>query len=204
MKIEKLLLYGGLGYLAYRAFFKQKSPLTEIEASVQDPILNAEANAVGKDGKYYFRYAGMSALRSDPITGQTINCGVANEPFSSSGIEGRFAQTGVAPTTYYAIFEIGSKRSIQEKYTLPTSNLSNGDNKVKVGDRLQISMLGGQFSALENQVVTVLQLGTDSCTPSGSPEMMNSSVVVDMPIILEGAGDSQYPPQQGFGYFEKI
>ncbi len=203
MNTEKLIVYGGLGYLAYLAFFKDKQPTAQNNFDLGAPILSEENN-VGKDGKYYFRYVGMSALRTDPITGKAINCGVSNEPFSSSGVEGRFASTGVAPTTYYAMLELGSENSIMEKYMLPNSNLSGGKNRIQVGDRLGIKMLGGQFSALENQMVTVLQLGSDSCTSSGRPEMMNSSIVVDIPIVLEGAGDSQYPPQQGVGYAEIV
>jgi hypothetical protein len=91
-----------------------------------------------------------------------------------------------------------------EKYTLPNSNLSNGQHRINVGDRLGIKLLGGQFSALENQMVTVLQVGSDTCTSSGKAEMMNSAIVVDIPIVLEGAGDSQYPPQQAVGYVEII
>ena len=203
MNTEKLIVYGGLGYLAYLAFFKDKQPTSNTALDLGQPILEEENN-VGKDGKYHFRYVGMSALRTDPITGKAINCGVSNEPFSSTGVEGRFASTGVAPTTYYAMLELGSEHSIMEKYTLPNSNLSNGQHRINVGDRLGIKLLGGQFSALENQMVTVLQVGSDTCTSSGQAEMMNSAIVVDIPIVLEGAGDSQYPPQQAVGYVEII
>jgi len=84
---------------------------------------------------------------------------------------------------------------------LPNSNL--GQDSIKVGDRLQIEMKGGQFSAMDGQVVTVLQLGSDACTTSGRPEMMNSAVVVDFPIILQGAQDYQYPAMDGIGCFKR-
>jgi hypothetical protein len=53
-------------------------------------------------------------------------------------------------------------------------------------------------------LVRVLQIGTDACTNSGAPELMNSGIVVDFPIILEGADDAQYPAQDAIGYFSKI
>jgi DNA-binding GntR family transcriptional regulator len=73
-----------------------------------------------------------------------------------------------------------------------------------VGDKLQLKVEGGQFSALDGLVVTVLQLGTDACTASKTPEMMFNSVVVDVPIILQGADDYQYPAQDAIGCFKKL
>jgi hypothetical protein len=201
MKLEKALVYGGIGYLAYLAFFKPKAASKAQSMDAGAPILSSSPeNLVGADGKYHFRYMGSSALRVDPVSGQAINCGTPGEPFSSSGIEGHFAKSGVAPTTYYAVLQLGSKRAIMEGDLQPNANKTPQGPIVKPGDKLQLSVTGGQFSALDGQVVTVLQLGTDACTQSGVPEMMNSAVVVDLPIILEGAGDYQYPAQDAIGY----
>jgi hypothetical protein len=76
--------------------------------------------------------------------------------------------------------------------------------RVNVGDQLLLNVVGGQFSAMDSQLVRVLQVGTDACTNSGAPELMNSGIVVDFPIILEGADDAQYPAQDAIGYFSKI
>lgn len=200
MKFEQYLLYGGVAYLGYRAFFAPK-PIKE-GGTIGNPItdlLTTEESTVGADGRFYFRYVGTSALRVDS-NGNKIDCGVAGNPFSSSGIDGNFAKIGSAPTTYYAMFEIGTERSTMEGTHLINAN----KDKLKVGDRLQLTLLGGQFSAMENQIVTVIQLGSDVCNNSRQPQMMNSSIVIDFPIILEGANDSQYPPQQAFGYGVKV
>ena len=200
MKFEKYLLYGGVAYLGYRAFFASKN--TKADATIGSPItdlLTTEESTVGSDGKYYFRYVGTSALRVDS-NGNKIDCGVGGNPFSSSGIEGNFARVGSAPTTYYAMFEIGTERSTMEGAHLVNAN----KNGLRVGDRIQLTLLGGQFSAMENQIVTVLQLGSDVCNSSRQPQMMNSSIVIDFPVILEGANDSQYPAQQAFGYGIKV
>jgi len=203
MKIEKLLIYGGLGYLAYRLFFKEKSPYggetSESALDLDTPFV--DTSNVGAEGRFDWKYVGASALRTDQ-NGQPIYCGVPGNPFSSAGIEGRSATTGVAPTTYYAMFELGDKKSVTEGYALPGANA--GGRHIQVGDTLDLTVTGGQFSALDGQRVTVLQLGSDACTPSGKSEGGNSFFVVDMPIILEGADDSQYPPQEGIGYAQKV
>lgn len=202
MKTKEILALGGLGYLAYLALFKKKAPQTTEKIAADQPLLSVRPEDVmGADGKFWFRYAGSSALRVDPGTGKPIHCGVPGEPFSSAGVEGHFAKSGVAPTTYYAVLQLGNKRGIMEGAHQPASNTTlAGGTIVKPGDKLLLTTTGGQFSALDNQVVTVLQLGTDACTNSGKPEMMNSAIVVDIPIVLEGAGDYNYPAQQSIGY----
>tara|TARA_R110000803_G_scaffold110048_1_gene178438 strand:- start:729 stop:1343 length:615 start_codon:yes stop_codon:yes gene_type:complete len=200
MNLQKTLIYGGIGYLAYRAFFQPKDAQSSTGLDLGQPIFSTEEeNMVGSEGKFYFRYAGSSALRVDE-KGNRINCGIAGNPYSVSGIEGNSARTGVAPTTYYALFELGSERSVMEGYPLPNANLKSGGHKINVGDRLQLTLTGGQFSALENQIVTVIQLGSDTCNASGNVELQHSSIVVDLPIILEGAGDAQYPAAEAYGY----
>ena len=198
MNLEKLLVYGGLGYLAYRVITDRNKPTMQ---PTLDPFAPLEQGIPEQDGKYFFRYVGSSALRTD-FDGKSIDCGMNGEPFTAAGVDRQFAKTGSAPTTYYAMLEIGTKASVHEGSRIPNSN--TGAEAIKVGDRLQISLTGGQFSALDNQVVTVLQLGSDACTTSGSPEMTNSAVVVDFPIILQGAQDYQYPAQDGIGYFKRL
>ena len=198
MNLEKLLVYGGLGYLAYRVINDRNTPTMQ---PTLDPLATLEQGIPDDSGRYYFRYVGSSALRSD-FDGKAIDCGMNGEPFTAAGVDRQFAKTGSAPTTYYAMLEIGTRASIHEGTRIPNSN--TGPESIKVGDRLQISLTGGQFSALDNQVVTVLQLGSDACTTSGSPEMTNSAVVVDFPIILQGAQDYQYPAQDGIGYFKRM
>lgn len=203
MKTEQLLIYGGLGYLAYRVFFKDK-PHTNGDTSATTAQLDtpvADLSAVGRGGKYHWRYVGMSALRTDQ-NGQPILCGLPGNPFTSPGVEGRSAKTGVAPTTFYAMFELGDEQSVSEGYSLAMAN-ANGQH-IKVGDQLDLTVTGGQFSALDGLRVNVLQLGSDTCTPTGTSEGQNSFFVVDLPIILEGAGDAQYPPQEGIGYGVKV
>jgi len=203
MKTQNLLIYGGLGYLAYRLFFKEKSPTNGDSSSttLQQDTPGMDTSQVGAKGRLDWRYVGSSALRLDD-NGQPIYCGVPGNPFSSSGIEGRSAKTGVAPTTYYAMFELGDEKSVNEGYSLMGSN--SQAQHIQVGDTLDLRVTGGQFSALDGQRVTVLQLGSDACTPSGRPEGKTNFFVVDMPIILEGADDSQYPPQEATGYAIKV
>jgi hypothetical protein len=206
MNFKELAVYGGIAYLAYMAFFKRKAPATGEKIALDQPLLSTSPeNVIGTDGKFYFRYAGSSALRVDPASGQPINCGKGGDPFTSRGIEGHFAKQGVAPTTYYAVLQLGSQQAVMEGSHQPNANLTVGKgNILNVGDKIVLTVTGGQFSALDNQVVTVLQLGTDACTQTGAPEMMNSAVVVDVPIILEGAGDYQYPAQQAIGFAQRI
>ena len=63
-----------------------------------------------------------------------------------------------------------------------------------MGDTLDLTVTGGRFLHWTVSV-TVLQLGSDACT-FWKVEGGNSLFVVDMPIILEGANDSQYPPRR--------
>ncbi len=198
MNLEKILVYGGLGYLAYRVIKGRNQPQQGPTVAPMTPLGDTK---VGVDGEYFFRYVGSSALRTDS-NGQSIDCGVNGEPFTSAGVDRQFANIGSAPTTYFAMLQIGTRESVHEGYSVANSNL--GSNSIQVGDRIQIQVTGGQFSAMDNQVVTVLQLGSDTCTTSGTPEMMNSAIVVDFPIILEGAQDYQYPAQDAIGYFKQI
>jgi len=198
MNLEKLLLYGGIGYLAYRVINDRNTPQQGPGIDVLPPLMGEIPDA---EGDYFFRYVGSSALRTD-FDGTPIDCGMSGQPFSSAGVERQFAKTGAAPTTYYAMLQIGTRESVYEGQSVPNSNV--GANSIKVGDKLQINIRGGQFSAMDGQVVTVLQLGSDNCTTSGSPEMMKSAVVVDFPIILQGAQDYQYPAMDAIGSFKRI
>jgi hypothetical protein len=227
MKTENLFLYGVIGFLAYYLLLRKKPNTTESMAltpiNVPDGGTNTptnggapgtealmptaygsnDANTVGSGGKYYFRYAGSSALRTE--AGQPINCGQPGNPFTSGGVETYHATKGFAPTTFFALLEMGTQASVYEGYSIPSANVSNqGGSKIRVGDKLQLKVEGGQFSALDGLVVTVLQLGTDACTASKTPEMMWNSVVVDVPIILQGADDYQYPAQDAIGCFKKL
>jgi len=227
MKIENLLLYGIIAYFAYRLVFKNLMPnvatgMPLVDSAVPDGGNNTpmnggapgastvmpygangnDATTVGAGGKYYFTYVGSSALRQ--INGVPVDCGRPGNPFTSAGVETHFAKNGYAPTTYFAVLEMGTKASVYEGYKVPMANVKDGSPCIKVGDKIQISITGGQFDAMDNQIVTVLQLGTDACTSSKQPELKQSGIVVDLPIILEGADDYQYPAQDAIGYFEKI
>lgn len=202
MKTEKVLIYGGLGYLAYRYLFKKKpADHNAQEQGYQPDTPVMDLSAVGAGAKYHFRYVGASALRLDQ-NGQPIYCGIPGEPFSVQGVEGKAATVGSAPTTFYAMFELGDDQSVHEGYSLMGSN--NGGRHIAVGDNLELKVTGGQFSALDGQRVKVLQLGSDKCTPSGRVEGRDRFFVVDLPIILEGAQDSQYPPAEAVGYATKV
>jgi len=201
MKAEKLLLYGGVGFLAYRLFFKEKPPRDDAETTTQADTPMMDTSNVGLNGKVHWRYVGSSALRRDE-NGQEIYCGIPGQPFSVAGVEGASAKVGSAPTTFYAMIEIGDEASVREGYSLPMANRQG--KHVQVGDTLDLTLTGGQFSAMDGQRVTVLQLGSDKCTPSGRAEGKGSFVVVDIPIILQGAQDAQYPAQEGSGYATKV
>jgi len=202
MKTQDILIYGGLGYLAYRLFLKEK-PYTNNDSAqgYQADTPTMDLSAVGLNNKYHFRYVGSSALRTDS-NGQPIYCGIPGEPFSVQGVEGKSATIGTAPTTFYAMFELGDEVSVNEGYSLFGAN--NGGKHVAVGDTLDLTVTGGQFSAMDGQRVTVIQLGSDKCTPSGKVEGRDRLFVVDIPIILEGAQDSQYPAQEAVGYGVKV
>ena len=156
---------------------------------------------VGVNGNYHWRYVGMSALRIDQ-NGNPIYCGIPGDPFAYEGIEGASATVGSAPTTFYAMFELGDEVSTTEGYSL--LGLNAGEKHIRVGDTLDLTVTGGQFSALDGLCVTVLQLGSDTCTTSGKVEGKGRFFVVDVPIILEGAQDSQYPAMEASGYAKKV
>ena len=201
MNTEKLLIYGGVGFLAYHLFFKKKSPVSDSPTTLQADTPLMDASNVGLNGKIHWRYVGSSALRTDD-SGQPIYCGVPGQPFSVSGVEGASATTASAPTTFYAMLEIGDEQSVNEGYSIPMANA--GQKHVQVGDTLDLTLTGGQFSAMDGQRVTVIQIGSDKCTPSGKAEGKGNFIVVDWPIILEGAQDSQYPAQEGSGYATRV
>lgn len=187
--------------MTYRLFFKDKPAPSQTTQGAQIDTPMMDASQVGLNNTYHFKYVGMSALRVDE-NGQEIYCGIPGEPFSVAGIEGSSATVGSAPTTFYALLELGDEKSVNEGYSIPGANA--GARHIKTGDTLDLTITGGQFSALDNQRVTVLQLGTDKCTPSGKAEGKRNLFVVDVPIILEGAQDSQYPAQEGVGYATKV
>tara|TARA_R110000787_G_scaffold37633_8_gene95400 strand:+ start:243 stop:833 length:591 start_codon:yes stop_codon:yes gene_type:complete len=195
MKIEKVLTFGVVGYALYHFFLKK--PATEVVHLVEEEV----DTILPDDGepKTSFRYNGMSALRSDG-QGMPLPCGQNGNPFTSQGIEGKFTkkQDLVAPTTFFAVLNIGSSREISQGIT---PSYTHG---LRVGDELQLSVNGGQFTALDGQVVTILQLGTDNCTSDGQIQNPKTSVVIDVPIIIEGASDWQYPSMEAFGTFFKI
>ena len=204
MKIEKILTYGLAGYVVWSLFLKKKYP-SPITNAIDTAVATVEGGdssgySIGSGG-YYFRYGGMSALRNNG-NGFPIPCGQSGNPFTSQGIEGTFTKKLVAPTTFFAVLELGSQDSIVNGYSEPNSN--RGENALKVGDTIQMELLGGQFTALDGQVATVLQLGTDNCTSSGHSEMKYSAIVIDVPIVIEGASDWQYPSMEAFGTLKKI
>jgi len=203
--LEKLLIYGGILYLVYELFLKNKKPsvITNAIDSTIDTINGVDASSYDNstDSTYGFRYAGGSALRTGNL-GNAIPCGTNGNPFTSQGIEGNSAKTLVAPTTFFATLELGSANAIANGYSEPFANL--GDHNIQVGDELQVAVLGGQFSALDNNVVTVLQLGTDNCTSTGRPQGKYNVIVVDVPIIIQGASDYQYPSMEAYGTVTKI
>jgi hypothetical protein len=206
MKLEKLLIYGGILYLVYELFLKnvpQASPITNAIDEAIDMISGGDGSSTSNslNPTHGFRYAGGSAMRQDQ-NGNPIPCGVSGNPFTSAGVQGKSAQQGVAPTTFFATLELGSPDSIVNGYSEPYANV--GGHTLKVGDRVQVSVLGGQFSALDNNVFTVLQLGTDTCTSSGNAQGKYSMVVIDLPIIIQGASDYQYPSMEAFGTLKQL
>jgi hypothetical protein len=204
MKLEKILTYAVIGYVVYYLFLRKKTP-NPIQNAIDTTTTVLEGGDTSaysiSEGGYGFRYSGSSALRSDEY-GNPIPCGTNGNPFTSVGIEGKFAKTLSAPTTFFAVLELGSPHAIANGYSEPNSN--RGKHALKVGDKIQMQVKGGQFSALENQVATILQLGTDSCTSSGHAEMKYSAIVIDIPIILQGASDYQYPSMEAYGTLTKI
>ena len=206
MKLERLLLYGGILYLVYELFLKNgasASPITNAVNEAIDTVTGGDGSATSNslNPTHGFRYAGGSAMRQDQ-NGNPIPCGVSGNPFTSAGIEGKSAQQGVAPTTFFAMLELGSPDSIANGYSEPYANM--GGHNLQVGDQVQVSVLGGQFSALDNNVFTVLQLGSDTCTDTGTAQGKYSMVVIDLPIIVQGASDYQYPSMEAFGTVTKI
>jgi len=203
--LQEYLIYGGILYLVYILFLKDKKPsvITNAIDSTIAVVNGEDASAYDNstDSTYGFRYAGGSALRNDSA-GNPIPCGANGNPFTSKGIEGNFNKTLVAPTTFFASLELGSANAIAEGYSEPFANL--GDHNLQVGDELQVSILGGQFSALDNNIVTVLQIGTDACTSTGSAQGKYNVIVVDVPIIVDGASDYQYPSMEAYGTVSRI
>jgi hypothetical protein len=102
------------------------------------------------------------------------------------------------------MLEIGTPESIVQGFTMPGANIRGMQPIVKPGDMIELNVTGGQFSALQDQRVTVLQLGSDTCNNSGQIEGAGNMIVVDFPIIIEGADDAQYPPQTGSGTFRLV
>ena len=204
--LEKYLIYGGILYLVYILFFKDKKPSVVTNAIDETVAVvtgdDASAYDNDTDSTYGFRYSGGSALRTDVATGMPIPCGSNGNAFTSKGIEGRFSKTLVAPTTFFATLELGSANAIAEGYSEPFAN--RGDHNIQVGDQLQVAILGGQFSALDNNVVNVIQIGTDRCTSTGNAQGKYNVIVVDVPIIIEGASDYQYPSMEAYGTVSKI
>ena len=204
--LEKLLIYGGILYLVYELFLKDKKPsvITNAIDSAVAVVNGEDASNYNNsaDSNYGFRYVGGSALRSDPSTGMPIPCGGNGNPFTSKGVEKTMNKTLVAPTTFFVALELGSANAIAEGYSEPFAN--QGDHNIRVGDQLQVAVLGGQFSALDNNIVTVLQTGTDMCTSNGRAQGKYNIIVVDVPVIIEGASDYQYPSMEAYGTVSKI
>ncbi len=111
MKTEKVLIYGGLGYLAYRYLFKKKPADHNAEEQGYQPDTPVmDLSAVGAGAKYHFRYVGASALRLDQ-NGQPIYCGIPGEPFSVQGVEGKYATVGSAPTHTCPTLDVATKHA---------------------------------------------------------------------------------------------
>jgi len=212
MKIEKVLTFGVIGYAFYHFFLKKG-----VTSDVEDMPTTFDPTGFGYQGELHppvtsFRYNGMSALRSDS-NGNPLPCGSNGNPFTSQGIEGKFTKKNdlVAPTTFFAVLDLGTASSIAsgDKQAKDFGNWTDAisgylHHGLQVGDEIQLSVNGGQFTALDGQVVTILQLGTDNCTSDGQIQNPITSVVVDVPIIIEGASDWQYPSMEAFGTFFKI
>ena len=213
MKIEKVLTYGVIGYGIYHFFLKKS-----VSSVMEDmPIPNIEQDIeFGYDELHApvtsFRYNGMSALRTD-AQGTPLPCGSNGNPFTSQGLQGKFAKKVdlVAPTTFFAVLDLGTASSIAsgDKQAKDFGNWTDAisgylHHGLQVGDEIQLSVNGGQFTALDGQVVTILQLGTDNCTSDGQIQNPATSVVIDVPIVIEGASDWQYPSMEAFGTFNKI
>jgi len=209
MKIEKVLTYGVIGYGIYHFFLKKS-----VSSVMEDmPIPNIEQDIeFGYDELHApvtsFRYNGMSALRTD-AQGTPLPCGSNGNPFTSQGLQGKFAKKVdlVAPTTFFAVLDLGSAIDIasgKRQSKGIDGIMGNFFHGLQVGDQIQLSVNGGQFTALDGQVVTILQLGTDNCTSDGQIQNPATSVVIDVPIVIEGASDWQYPSMEAFGTFNKI
>lgn len=196
----KYLIYAAIAFVAYRLFFKKKPVTNAADQALEDLGANIMGGDTGSvEGKEFsWRYVGASALRQD-AQGKPIPCGMAGDPYSRSQ-----GGLNVAPTTFYAMLELGTPESIVQGFSMPGANMSGMQPIIKVGDRIELNVTGGQFSAMQDQRVTVLQLGSDTCNNAGQIQGAGNMIVVDFPIVIEGADDAQYPPQTGSGTFRVV
>lgn len=135
------------------------------------------------EGWYYFKYHGGSALRVDG-QGQAIDCGSFNAGAGEP-----------SPADFFAFMEIGR----WENGTFapdPNANCKDGQCKLIPGDVLgEFEILSGASNTtvpFGDSNLTINQLGTDTCTPSGSVLWPQNGIMVDLVIRPEGAADNLY------------
>jgi hypothetical protein len=137
------------------------------------------------DGYYYFKFVGGSALRVDS----------SNNPIPCEYTEAMKEQGTGFPTTFYATLALGSEDAIlkSKKY----KNDSNCDKDlcyILAGDEItDVEILEGETAIpLEGANYKVIQLGTDSCTSTGTPDYLNNGVVIDLPLSMKGDDEPIY------------
>ena len=184
MKLQKLFTYAIVGYGIYYIFFRNRVKTAPVKTA--ENFKDQPRNLTIEDGVYEFEFVGSSALRVDPNTGLNVPCGLPGDPFNSRGVEGQFATVGVAPTTFYAMFRVKSNATINP------------------GDRIQVDLQSGDLSALDGNIMRVLQHGSDTCNADGKAVGMNNMIVVDFPMVLEGSSDYLHPQKSGRGTFKIV
>lgn len=136
------------------------------------------------DGWFYFRYHGGSALRQDSM-GNPIDCGEFNMP-----------QGSPSPADFFAFLEIGKLSSNGTWTAVTTGNCLPTGCRIIPGDMIEsVEILYGADNTnvpFENNRFEVLQLGTDSCTPTGSPKWPNNGILIDLVTREQGATESTY------------
>lgn len=152
----------------------------------QKPIKN-KAGADGipdEEGWYYFRYLGGSALRSGS-NGTPIPCGAPGDGTNASGFV----------TNFFATLEIG-KMEGGEFVAKETGNCITNVCRIVPGDVItEVEILQGASSTnvpLQDGNFEVLQLGTDTCTPSGVIGWPKNGIVVDLLLAAQGGSAPIY------------
>ena len=137
------------------------------------------------DGFYYFKFVGGSALRVDS----------SNNPIPCAYTEEMKEQGTGYPTTFYTTLAVGSEEAIlKDKKYKNDSNCTSGLCHILKGDEItDIELLEGETAIpLEGSNFKVIQLGTDACTATGTPDYMNNGVVIDLPLSMKGDEEPIY------------